>query len=346
MTFSIIIPVYNGEKFIASSVKSALSQDYSGDYEIIIVENGSSDNTPALCDEYAAKYDRVRVIHEGKIGLYMARQTGILSAAGDYIVALDSDDCLSKDALSSIYDCISFFTDKAKAPDLIFYNAKNMGEERGLIGPTSFDSQVLYSGEEKKALKDLICAGDSINAMWIKAIRKEIAAIEIRQKGLNYGEDLFQTAIYIDRADTIAFINKALYSYRDNSDSLTATYNKAFMENQKFVWQKIDELSLKWGDPAYKSQIAQRKALTCSIVVAKLIYSNLDITEKKSILKELMEDPFYQRYARVNLPEWAPEENVFVHGLIMEEGAYDALISNARKYGFKQKIKRLIGRGK
>ncbi len=345
MTFSIIVPVYNGEKFIETSVDSALGQDYPGEYEIILLENGSTDNTSVICDEYARENSRIRTIHRGKIGLYMARQEGIRASKGDYIVALDADDYLRPEALSVLDKYIRRLQDKGYDPDLIFYNAAGMDNKGVPLGKFSFESDKTYSGDGKKPFKDLVCAGDSLNAMWIKCIKRTIADVGIDKNGLNYGEDLFQTAVYVDKAQEIAYLNEVLYYYRDNSESLTSTYNKAFMDNQEFVWKNIDRIADKWGDSSYKTQIDLRKSLTCAIAVAKIIYSDMTMKEKKEKLCSFMESDFYHTYARRKLPAWAPEEDVFVHGLMMEEEAEGALLHNAWKYDLKKCVKKLLKMG-
>jgi glycosyltransferase involved in cell wall biosynthesis len=343
MTFSIIVPVHNGEKFIEDSVMSALEQSFDGDFEVIIVENGSSDATPSICDRLAAGNDRVTVLHRGAIGLYMARQEGIKAAKGDYIVALDADDRLDKELLSELSSYIEGLEDGKANIDLVIYNAADM-DSKATLNRFPFEEGKVYRGEDKKVFKDLVCSGDSLNAMWIKCIKRDVALIDIEKNGLNYGEDLFQTAYYVDKADGIAYLDKNLYYYRVNEASLTATYSESFMENQKFVWSQVDRISENWNDSSYKEEIDLRKALTCTINMAKLIYSDLGIKEKKEKLKALMEDSFYRKYALRNLPEWAPEESVFVHGLMKEENAFDVLIANARKSGFKKKIKKLLGK--
>ena len=95
MMFSVVIPVHNGEQFIEECLESAVEQVKGIDgAEIIIVENGSTDRTAEICDRICAGETCIRVIHEGAIGLYLARQVGIKASKGDYILALDSDDRL------------------------------------------------------------------------------------------------------------------------------------------------------------------------------------------------------------------------------------------------------------
>jgi glycosyltransferase involved in cell wall biosynthesis len=92
--FSIIIPVYKVEKYLDECVQSVLSQSFT-DYECILVDDGSPDNCPQICDEYAKKYEQIKIIHKENGGLSDARNVGILQASGEYIVFLDSDDYLA-----------------------------------------------------------------------------------------------------------------------------------------------------------------------------------------------------------------------------------------------------------
>ncbi|MBO4457957.1 MAG: glycosyltransferase family 2 protein [Butyrivibrio sp.] len=318
MIFSIIVPVCNGEKYIREAVDSALAQQVNSEdmFEIILSENGSSDGTPAICDEYAASNETVSVIHKGKIGLYQARQEGIKVSKGDYILALDADDKLVPGMLHKLADSIRDYEKKGQTPKLIFYNATELGGANKKLRDFSFERGKLYSGEDKIAFKELVLKGDYLNAMWIKCIHKSIALIDIERIGLNYGEDLLQTAEYIDRAEAIVYIDEILYYYRRNEESLTASYNRAFLDNQKIVWGEIDRIGEKWGLDDLVEIVDKRKSLTCAIAVAKIIYSGLSYKQKKSKLSELFSEDFYKRYFEISLPDGAPEEDVHVHALM------------------------------
>jgi glycosyltransferase involved in cell wall biosynthesis len=103
---SIIVPVYNVEPYLRECLDSVLAQTFT-DYECILVNDGSPDNCPAICDEYAVKYHQMKVIHQVNGGLSDARNTGILAAVGEYIVLLDSDDLFAaNDALEHLNNVI------------------------------------------------------------------------------------------------------------------------------------------------------------------------------------------------------------------------------------------------
>ena len=102
---SILVPVYNIENYLPRCIESVLSQNFT-DYELILVDDGSSDNCPAICDEYMVKDNRVRVIHKENGGHTTARLAGFQQASGKYIMFLDSDDYLLPNALTTLYDKI------------------------------------------------------------------------------------------------------------------------------------------------------------------------------------------------------------------------------------------------
>ena len=125
MLFSVIVPIYNVEPYLRQCVESILGQTCS-DFELILVDDGSPDNCPAICDEYAARDERVRVIHKPNGGLVSARQAGLEIARGEYVVPVDSDDyvkpqmlqrakeLLQRDDSDMVIFGIEFFTDDSR----------------------------------------------------------------------------------------------------------------------------------------------------------------------------------------------------------------------------------------
>ena len=103
---SVICPVYNAEKYLARAVKSVLAQSFE-DFELILVDDGSTDNSGELCDAFAAEDKRVRVIHQANGGVSRARNAGIDSARGEYIAFIDSDDYVFPYWLSDLYEAIA-----------------------------------------------------------------------------------------------------------------------------------------------------------------------------------------------------------------------------------------------
>lgn len=107
---SVVIPIYNSETFLAACIESVLQQTYK-DLELILVNDGSEDSSGHICDEYASRDKRVRVIHQPNRGRSEARACGVLEACGEWVAFVDSDDCLPQDALQSLYDVAGNDTD-------------------------------------------------------------------------------------------------------------------------------------------------------------------------------------------------------------------------------------------
>lgn len=142
--YSIIVPIYNVEQYLPAAIESVLKQSFT-DYEIILVDDGSPDNCPAICDQYAAKYKQIRVIHKPNGGLSDARNTGMKSAKGEYIVFLDSDDLMNDDVLSKIERIIM----NANKPELVIGNMLNkLGDRiwcKREFDPNEIDKTTIYS---------------------------------------------------------------------------------------------------------------------------------------------------------------------------------------------------------
>ena len=102
---SILVPIYNVEKYLSRCIESVLSQDFR-DYELILVDDGSPDQCPQICDEYAKKDSRIKVVHKRNGGLVSARLAGFMEARGEYLMFLDSDDYLYPYAISCLYNKI------------------------------------------------------------------------------------------------------------------------------------------------------------------------------------------------------------------------------------------------
>lgn len=99
---SVIVPVYNAEKYLRECIDSILAQTFT-DFELVLVDDGSPDNCGAICDEYAAKHDNVRVFHQTNQGINKTRRNGVMNAKGEWVVFSDDDDSLTPDALESLY---------------------------------------------------------------------------------------------------------------------------------------------------------------------------------------------------------------------------------------------------
>lgn len=350
--FSVIVPVHNGEKYIDDLMGSILCQMEEGEDapEIILVENGSEDVTPAICDRYAEEHDNVKALHFGPIGAYRARREGMRAASGDYLVFADVDDTVSDKLIEELSRYILFFSERGKRPDVIVYNAATEDNRGKRMFDFGFEENRLYV--DKAPFYELMQRNDSLNALWNKTVSSGLAAriladedaSSLEEKSFNHGEDLLQTAEILDKAGSIAYLDSILYYYRENNSGLTGAYHPEALENQVIAWSAFDEYAAKWSGDTFAELIARRKTLTCCISVAKLIYSGIPGSRKKRELAAMLEDSFYKKYAPGELPEWAPEESIFVHRLMKSDNPLKDLLASGRSYRIRQTIKGLLNR--
>lgn len=214
MKFSVLIPAYNTGKFLEKCLDSILCQNYF-DYEIIIVDDGSTDNTGLICDTYAKKYNHIRVIHQSNQKLYIARLSAARIASGDYVLFVDSDDFVKPDYFFVLDDFL-----KKYPCDMVFFNADIVDMQENKLGTRLFS---FSNGEavSKKNLIRLMIQGDSFNPIWIKCIKRSAYNPSEKYSGLNMAEDVLNTIQVLQNCETIRYCDFSLYNYRMNDASLT-----------------------------------------------------------------------------------------------------------------------------
>lgn len=210
--FSIIVPIYNVENYLPEMLKSADRQSYR-DFELVLVDDGSTDGCPGICDEYKVLHPETRVIHKVNGGLISARREGLRASSGEYILFCDADDLLHNDALDSINDIIV-----RSDADVIIYNADIFdGDNRH-----PFFEHELPEGpvEDKNEIYNRLFLSHSLNSMCLKAMRREIMDIDTDYSSFydcTIAEDLLQTVPVIKNAGLIYYLDRSLYDYRITS---------------------------------------------------------------------------------------------------------------------------------
>lgn len=212
---SVIIPVYNAEKTLCRAIDSVLSQTVS-DWELILVNDGSLDQSGEICDKYALRDKRIRVFHKENEGVAMARQLGVDMASGEYSIHLDSDDWIDPVMLEHMLGCI-----QANAADVLvvdFFETHSDGTE-------NVKEQHL-SGESANDLLHDIFKGRVFGALWHKLVRHSLYSTYNASffKGINYCEDVLIWAQILRHDEVkICYLNESFYHYWVNVDSITHT---------------------------------------------------------------------------------------------------------------------------
>ena len=218
---SIILPIYNVEKFLSTSIGSAINQTYKN-LEIVLVDDGSKDNSGKICDEYSKKDKRIKVIHKVNGGLSDARNAGLDIAKGEYIYLLDSDDYIETTAIEKCVDRL-----EQDNSDLVIFNFRYCDEEGNTIESTSkeIDVKSIWSIDDfwnyidHPDNKEVSIA--SVVA-WNKLYKKEIFDNLRYIKGRINEDSLIITDIIV-KVNKISYISEKLYSYRMRSGSIMAS---------------------------------------------------------------------------------------------------------------------------
>lgn len=247
MLISIIVPVYNAENRLRNTLESILSQS-SDDYEIILINDGSKDNSRDICDEFADKYNHIRVIHQENAGPSVARNRGILEAKGKYLGFVDADDQLDKDWFSFIKNAISQYE-----PDLIITGYRGMYYEvnnlvtRYIKIPT--ENFVEGNRDIIKMIQSLINDG-LFNPLWNKVYNRKIIVDNLINLNPMYklGEDFLFNLDYFSKTNNMYIMNKSLYCYMNNNEGLT----HSFVDNK---FDKLKGVSLEFRDFLLKNDI-------------------------------------------------------------------------------------------
>ena len=223
--FSIVVPVYNVEKYLDKCIESILSQTYQ-DFELILVDDGSTDNSGVICDKYqAANQEKIKVIHRSNEGLLSARIAGLHETKGTYIYNADSDDILSVNLLEHVKASI----DESLA-DVIVFSAIRIDTAGNQLN----DYARHFFTEGNVNLYDYWFEWVSttiLNPVWMKVIKRDLfdQQFDIKIKdffNIQIGEDWLYSIFAICNASSIFFLDKALYYYRINPQSLTQNYKK------------------------------------------------------------------------------------------------------------------------
>lgn len=209
---SIIIPVYNVEKYLEQCVKSILYQSYENK-EIILVDDGSTDNSPKLCDELASENKCVNVIHKKNGGLSDARNKGIEKASGDYILFVDSDDFIEENSLKYIADIVN-----ENPADVVFLEAQKYFENGTQIPlGDGITKESVYKKSKDEVLSFISQCPKYPASACSKLIKSELFdnSEVLFEKGL-LSEDLDWTLKLLLKAETFDYCNKMYYNYRQN----------------------------------------------------------------------------------------------------------------------------------
>lgn len=298
MFFSIILPIYNVEKYLKECVDSIQAQTFK-DFEIILVDDGSKDSSPAICDDLASQDERIKVIHKPNGGLSDARNVGTAEAKGEYIIYIDSDDFITSD------DFLKDIHEKAVATnsDIVLYKFSKYFDDIKKLENCTFTLDFVESITESDELLNELVKKDAYYGMaWIKAFRREIVVKNNIQfeKGL-LGEDMDWYFGLILCSNRISAIDKSYIAYRQREGSITTSLKLKNLTDFIYILEK-------WSGRIKNADISDNKKKALMGALAKY-YSNMFITyvrvkdsEKKKYIKKIKNLSHLLDYSMSNRP--------------------------------------------
>lgn len=330
---SVIVPAYNAEKNIEQCINSIATQTYKN-IEIIIVNDGSKDNTKNICKNLKNKYTNIIIINQKNMGVSKSRNVGIDNATGDYIMFVDSDDFVDENIIEIML--------KNHENDLVISNYKRYYNETKIINNIQIEEKK-YNKEE--FLEDFWNLYNCylINSPCFRLYKRNIINLHGIRFNPKYelGEDLIFNLEYLNYCKKIYVLNKYMYNYRYSDNSLTTKYRENYLEIQFKLIKFIEELFEKNNQMTEKNQKEINK-ITCDTIISgiqNLFLESVNLSNKeiRTILKKY-----------VNLKEIEKIKNVvyqekrlqFLQKLIIEKRVNIIIIYSR----FKELMKKILGR--
>lgn len=285
--FSICVPVYNTSLYLAQCLRSILYQT-DQDFEIILVDDGSTDNSGEICDLFAQKYpDKIFVIHQRNKGLFVTRSVAFRAAKGKIAICVDSDDCLRNDALALIRQKYS-----ETNADVIFYEWSRNSNFVSRCNRLGFDdsSTVL----KKEDVLNILFSSRNINNMWIHSISGNAlnrVKSYVPDVTLQYGEDLYWNLMIYDSSSFFAYLPEKLYYYRPNKFSITHTFDKTRINDILFVREQLSNFAHTYLS---KKDINILKGISCVNIMQVLDVAEMILfSDEKYLIDDLYSSDLY-----------------------------------------------------
>jgi glycosyltransferase involved in cell wall biosynthesis len=255
---SVIIPIYNSEKYVSKCIESIINQSYEN-IEILLINDGSTDKSSEICDAYGIKDDRVKVIHKQNEGVSSARNLGIDEANGEYVSFVDSDDWLVPMAFENIVNCI--IMEQVDAVIFEYFVENYIGNKihntyTELYGPMN----------SEKAIETTISPVNRF--VWSKVFSRDIIGNTRFDTTIHFGEDTLFTALVMDKANSVYYLSRPLYHYFQSENSATRIgFNPRVFSGVEAYRQLVELCSLKYPSIIDVARTAHKNIIINTIII-------------------------------------------------------------------------------
>lgn len=285
---SIIVPVYNGEKYLHQCIESILSQQYR-DFELIIIDDGSTDSSLEICYEFAKKDSRILVHHKENGGLVAARKTGISLSSGQYIGFVDCDDYVDRNMYSDLMAATESYS-----PDIVSGGIIIDYIERSKVEYNNFPKG-FYSHEqvEKYIIPYMLISSGFVKYGILPGVVTKVFKRSVLEKALpcvdnslTIGEDVAITAYSVMNADSVAIVDSASYHYIQYEDSMIRKFNPGQLAKINNLYSCL----LKIENEDYQRQVYLYMCFLLFVAVADCIKkSGYDNKKIKTAINDILD---------------------------------------------------------
>lgn len=230
---SVVVPIYNVEKYLRQCLESLVNQNFD-DYEIILINDGATDNSMKIAQEFEDKYKNIKLISKKNAGLGAARNTGMKYVTGKYVLFVDSDDYVSPEYISELYNVIN-----REDSDIVICSHEKIYENKTEIVNLEVDFNKAYEGIE--VLGHLFSRKIRCYA-WDKIYKTELFFNnEVQYLEGRLYEDILATVKLISKSKKISYINKPLYKYRIREGNITSIKTIKSIIDLNFSIEKVNK---------------------------------------------------------------------------------------------------------
>lgn len=293
MLLSIIIPVYNAKKYLEKCLESILCQNFR-DYEIILVDDGSKDESEKICDKYAAEYTNIIVRHIKNGGPSNARNVGLEIATGTYIQFVDSDDDLKNNTMEQLKE----ITLEYNFPEMIIYEAEVLDGSNNILGYERLPNSGLVEVDKNLLKLNSKTKSCMLHYIWNRWYRRDIIVNEKLRFNtrIHLGEDFLFNCTYLKYCNKFVFYKEPLYNYykRENG-SLTGKFRINELERRRIMFKAFCELYQSHG--ILEESLEQLEIMEANIAVVSMRSVGfraciLNMEEKKKFLNQFMNSEY------------------------------------------------------
>lgn len=359
ITISIIVPIYNVEKYVRQCIESIINQTYKN-LQIILVDDGSTDTSGLICDEYASIDDRIEVVHKKNGGLVTARKIGLQKAKGEYIGFVDGDDYIDDNMYESLLGYI-LKQDVDMVHTGYWYEKGN-----ATYSNTNFETGFIECPEDKSMLlRNILVQHTNIeHSIWSKLFKRALIVksyYDVNDE-CSYGEDLVCMISAIINSDRMYILNRAYYHYRVRSESLSHGMGLGGISKEIKLYNNIQGVLIKYKidnyyekelDFYFGNQIVMHMSNISSDPFAfqQYCFSDIALLKNKNIIiygaGKVGRDYYSQlrRYSNCNIVAWIDKKadkinypNIDIYNpAIIKSLEYDIIvIAVARKEVYEQ----------